>query len=202
MAEANWEQRSFWKLGPNFGLDVKNPQMGKDGTDIYSMYGVTDDKDINVIGLSNATGLFKIYNDRSMEIVAGQNNQSGGVDIVIVSKVGDITITAEKDGNVRIRAKNIVIDADENIDLVAGQNINLKSGKRIVNQTNHLDAIVKTGNLAPKGMSEGERIFGPESQSGVDFIEDNFHAGEETNYTNSEGTPPIEFEQFSTFELC
>ena len=53
--EANWEERSYWRLGPNFGIDVRNPQLGLDGADVYSMYGVTDDKDINVF---NFEGLF------------------------------------------------------------------------------------------------------------------------------------------------
>lgn len=192
MAEANWEQRSYWKLGPNFGIDVKNPQIGLDGPDIYSMYGVTDGKDINVIGLSNGSGLFKIYNDRSIEIIGGQNNPGGGTDIIITGKNGDITITAERSGSVRIRAKNIIIDADENIDLIAGKNINLKSGKRFVVQSNHVDAVARTGNLNPRGMSQGERIYGGDTPSGVDVVQTNFHADHEGKYTGGTELAPGE----------
>ena len=174
--EANWEERSYWRLGPNFGIDVKNPQLGLDGADVYSMYGVTDDKDINVCGLSRGSGIYHIYNDRSIEIIAGQNNSGGGVDIVIAGKNGDITITAERNGNVRIRAKNIIIDADENINLTAGRNVNIKAGSRFVTQSNQADTIAKTGNLAPKWTSTGEKIYPAGSPVGDDCITEAFHA--------------------------
>jgi hypothetical protein len=180
--ETDWQKRSYWKLGPNFGLDIRNQQVGLDGTDIYSFYGVTDNKDTNVFGLSNANGLFKIYNDRSIEIVAGQNN-TGGVDIVIAGKNGDVTITAERNGNVRIRAKNVIIDADENISLSAGRNVNIKAGSRFVVQANQSDCVAKTGNLAPKGTSSGERIFPAGSPAGDDVVQNSFNGGATSKYT-------------------
>jgi len=178
MTVPNLEQKSWWKLGPNFGLTVRDPQSGVDGTDIYSQYAYTDDGDQNVFGLSNGSGICKLYNDRSIEIVAGQNNSGGGIDIEIVSKHGDICITAEKNGNVRIRAKNITLDADENLNIVAGKNVNIRAGKRFVVQANQADCIAKTGNIAPKGTSSGERIYGPECKNGVDSVETAFNAGE------------------------
>jgi hypothetical protein len=180
--EANWEERSYWKLGPNFGIDVKNPQLGLSGQDVYSMYGVTDDKDINVCGLNNGNGLYHIYNDRSIEIIAGQNNSGGGIDINIASKNGDICITAERNGNVRIRAKNIILDADENINLTAGRNVNIKAGSRVVTQSNQADCIAKTGNLAPKGTSSGEKIFPAGSPAGDDEVAETFNAGGTNKY--------------------
>jgi hypothetical protein len=175
--ETYWQQQNYWKLGPNFGLTIKDQQVGYDGTDIYSFYAVTDNKDTNVFGLSNANGLFKLYNDRSIEIIAGQNNAGGGVDIVIAGKNGDITITAERNGNVRIRAKNVIIDADENINLSAGRNVNIKAGSRFVVQTTQADCIAKTGSLAPQGTSSGERVFPQGSPAGDDVIENAFYAG-------------------------
>lgn len=180
--EANWEERSYWKLGPAFGLDVKNPQLGLDGPDVYTLYGVTTDKDINLLSLSDGSGTFKISNDRSIQIVAGQNNSGGGVDIVIEGKNGDITITAEKNGNVKIRAKNIIINADENINLTAGRNVNIKAGSRFVTQSNQADCVAKTGNLAPKGTSTGEKIFPANSPCGADKIQTTFHAGGTNKY--------------------
>ena len=171
------EQRNFCTLGPNFRYEVRNPQVGSDGTDIYTYYAFTDDGDQNAFGLSNGSGLWKLYNDRSIEIVGGQNNDGGGIDIVITGKNGDICITAEKNGNIRIRGKNIIIDADENVNISAGQNVNIRSGKRLVVQSNQVDCVAKTGNLAPKGTSSGERIYGPECKNGVDSVETAFNAG-------------------------
>lgn len=180
--ELNWEARNYWKLGPNFGLEVKNPRNGMDGTDVYTFYATTDNGDQQSFGLSNGSGLFKIYNDHSIEIVAGQTNGKG-VDIVIVGKNGDVTITAERDGNIRIRGKNITIDADENVNISAGKNVNINSAKRCVIQTNQADIIAETGNAAPDNTSAGQRIYGPETPSGADVIKTAYYAGSSEQYT-------------------
>lgn len=180
--EANWEGRSYWKLGPNFGIDVRNPQLGLNGSDVYTMYGVTDNKDISILGLTNGSGMFKICNDRSIQIIAGQNNSGGGVDIVIAGKNGDVTITAERNGNIRIRGKNIIIDADENINLTAGRNVNIKAGSRVVTQSNQADCIAKTGSLAPKGTSTGEKVFPAGSPCGDDVVLYTFNGGSPGQY--------------------
>jgi hypothetical protein len=180
--EINWEARNYWKLGPNFGLDIKNPQMGLDGPDVYSFYATTNNGDQHTFGLSDGKGLFKIYNDKSIEIVAGQTNDGGGIDIQIVSKNGDLTITAERNGNIRIRGKNIILDADQDINISAGRNVNINAAKRFVTQTVQADVVAKTGNLAPQGTSTGERIFPQGSPAGDDIVEDTFFAGDTSKY--------------------
>jgi hypothetical protein len=179
--EINWEARNYWKLGPNFGLDIKNPQLGLDGPDVYSFYATTDNGDQHSFGVTNGSGLFHIYNDKSIEIVAGQTN-GGGVDIQITGKNGDICITAEKNGNIRIRGKNITLDADVDVNISAGRNVNINASKRFVTQTTQADVVAKTGNLAPQGTSTGERVFGSEPKAGVDIVEDTFFGGDTSKY--------------------
>lgn len=178
---ASWEERSFWKLGPHFGLDIRNPQMGLSGPDVYSFYATTDNGDQHSFGLRNAKGLFSIYNDKSIEIIAGQTN-TGGVDIVITGKNGDVTITAEKNGSIRIRGKNITIDADENVNISAGKNVNINAASRCVVQTTQADVVAKTGNLAPQGTSTGERVYGDGAKSGIDKVQDAFSGGDTSKY--------------------
>ena len=120
--DENWQRRGYLALSPKLRIDYNNPQMGLNAQDVYTMYGITDNNEVNVCGLTEG-GIYKIYNDRSIEIVGGKTNNPGGVDITITSKHGDICITAEKNGNVRIRAKNISFDADENININAGKKI-------------------------------------------------------------------------------
>lgn len=67
----NWQGRSLTSFGPKFRIDMNNPQMGCNGTDVYNLYSVTDSKDVFISGLSEG-GNCKIYNDRSIEIIAGQ----------------------------------------------------------------------------------------------------------------------------------
>ena len=158
LSKQNWHQRSIHSFGPKFRLDLNNPTMGVNGTDVYNFYAVTDNKDVCITGLSEG-GVYKIYNDQSIEIVAGQKSKSTGVDIMICGKNGDICITAEKNGTVRIRASEVIIDADETISLSSGKDINIKAGGRFLVQAQQSDCEALTGNAVPKGSSFGEICF-------------------------------------------
>jgi hypothetical protein len=172
----NWQGRSITSFGPKFRLDMNNPTMGLNGTDVYNLYAVTNSKDVCITGLSEG-GTYKIYNDHSIELIAGQKSQSNGVDIVITGRNGDVCITAEKNGRVRIRAQNIMIDADEDVDIKAGRNITLDSGSgRLLIKSNKADCDALDGNLAPKGSSFGEIVFAG-TYVGADIVTKTFSGG-------------------------
>lgn len=148
----NFEQNVKLCFAPKARVDFCNPQMGLNGQDVYTMYAFTDQKDQCVIGLSEG-GLFKVYNDHGIEIVAGQKSQSAGLDINIVSKSGDISLTAEKNGSIRIRGNNIVVDADKDLTFVAGRDMTMKAKGRFLIQANQADCDALMGNLPPSGSS-------------------------------------------------
>ena len=119
-------------------------------------------------------GNYRIYNDHSIEIIAGQKSESNGVDIIISGRNGDVCITAEKNGRVRIRAQNIMIDADEDVDIKAGRNITLDSGSgRLLIKANKADCDALDGNLTPENTSWGEQVFAG-SFVGADVIKTAF----------------------------
>jgi hypothetical protein len=148
----NWEQNVKLCFGPKARFDFTNPQMGLNGVDVYTHYFVTDQNDQCVEGLSEG-GLRKIYNDHGIEIVAGQKSSSTGVDINIISKSGDICLTADKNGSVRIRGTNVTIDADKDMTLIAGRDMTMKAKGRFLIQSNQADCDALIGNLAPSGSS-------------------------------------------------
>ena len=167
----NWQQRKLEGFGPKCRIDMCNPQMGLNGTDVYNIYAVTDSNDVSLTGLSEG-GIYKIYNDQSIEIIAGQNSQSNGVDIVISGRNGDVCITAEKNGKVRIRAQNIMIDDDEDVDIKAGRNITLDSGSgRILLKGSKMDCDGLSGNLVPKSLQFVSKVFSS-SFVGVDIVDE------------------------------
>lgn len=166
LEKQNWQARSINSFGPKFRIDVNNPQMGLNGTDVYTLYAVTDDKKVNVQGLSEG-GLYKLYNDGSIEIIAGQKNQSTGVDIVIAGKNGDVCISAEKNGQVRIRASKVVIDSDEDLVLNAGRDVRVKAGGRFIVQSNEAQCEALIGNLVPKNFTQ---LVFEGTQAGTDFL--------------------------------
>lgn len=159
LKKQNWQRRKCISEGHKFRIDVANPQMGLNGSDVFNLYGITDNKDVFLMGLSEG-GIAKIYNDHSLEIIAGQKSKSTGVDIVITGKNGDVCITAERDGSVRIRGKNIILDADENISLNAGKDIIFKadSGK-ILLKSNEASVDALLGNLPPLPTTFGGLTF-------------------------------------------
>jgi hypothetical protein len=156
----NWEARDIFSLGPKFRIDINNPSMGSNGSDVYNMYATTQSKDVNLCGLTEG-GKYRIYNDREIEIIGGNKSNSDGVDIIIAGLNGDVTITAMKNGKVKIKGKNIMIDADEDIDIKAGRNINLNAANgRILLKGNEVSADGLLGNLIDNTIgSFGMRVF-------------------------------------------
>ena len=157
---ANWEKRSLHSFGSNFRLDICNPQATTSGNQIYEIYGVTDEEeDVNLIGFGE-NGNFHIYNDRTIELVGGQKSTSSGVDILIQGRNGDVCINADRNGRVRIRGKNITLQADEDVDIVAGRNVNLKSGSgRTLISGNTLEKTGLKGNLLEPAAQWATRVF-------------------------------------------
>lgn len=171
----NWEARTIDSRSPKFRIDVANPEMGAEGADVYKIYAVTDNKDVNLCSLSES-GKYKIHNDKSLEIVAGMTNTEGGVDIVITGMKGDVLITAMRDGQVKIKGANIVLQADEDIDLIAGRNINVNGKAKVMLKGNKVQADGLMGNLVEQ--TSGSflmRVFedvvpGGDNPVGVDYL--------------------------------
>ena len=172
----NWEARTIDSRSPKFRIDVANPEMGAEGADVYKIYAVTDDKDVNLCSLSEG-GKYKIHNDKSIEIVAGMNNTEGGVDIVIAGMKGDVLITAMRDGQVKIKGANIVLQADEDIDLIAGRNINVNGKAKVLLKGNKVQADGLIGNLVESTSGsflmrifEGDGILPDDAKVGMDYL--------------------------------
>jgi hypothetical protein len=154
----NWQRRKGHSFSPHFRIDTGNPQMGLNGTVVYDMVAVTDDRMSSSVGMQFG-GKYHIYNDQSIEIVGGQKSRSTGVDIIITGKNGDVWITAEKNGQVRIRGANIVIDADENLTLKAGNNVRIEAGNKIDLKSNIANCDALAGNLAPVQSTFMDKTF-------------------------------------------
>ena len=159
MSGDNWERRILQSFGATFRLDVQNPQTTVGGSDIYNFYSVTDDEKTCLVG-HQQNGIYRVYNMGTIEIVGGEKVTESGIDIVIAGKNGDVIINAEKNGRVRVRGKNITLQADEDIDLTAGRNVNIKSGSgRILMGGNVLEKSGLKGNLLDPEQQWAYRVF-------------------------------------------
>jgi len=164
----NWQQRQYLSFGPHFRIESANPEMGINGSIVYDLFAQTANGDKSIVGMANG-GLYHIYNDQAIEIVGGQEDESGGVNINIIGKNGDVWITAQQNGEVKIRGKKIVVDADEDMDLVAGNNVTIKAGNRILLKSNVADCDALRGNLAPRDVTFLGQVYGG-SKLGIDKI--------------------------------
>ena len=127
----NWARRKIISYTPEFRIDVNNPTNGFLGPGVYEKYVHTDTGDISLNGMNQA-GVYHIYNDQSIEIVggAGKNNDRGGVDIIITGMKGSVWITAQENGDVRIKGANIILEAKEDIKFKCGGNATFDVGQK------------------------------------------------------------------------
>ena len=116
--EQNWQKRSYDSYGPHFRIETSNPELGMCGNVAYNLYGYADSGDISNIGMTG-DGKVHVYGDQTITVAGGAKIDNGGVCVKIVGLNGDVTINAEKNGDVRISGKNIIFDAKENIEFTA-----------------------------------------------------------------------------------
>jgi len=151
--DQNWEKRQYVSFTPQFRIDVNNPQVGFNGSGIYDLYGTNDSGDVSLAGMMQG-GIYRLYNDRTIEIVAGNKSERGGVDICITGMKGSVLITAQENGEIRISGANIVVEAKENLTLKSGADMKLDCGGKfdVVAQEAYCDAPHSYG---PKAISTG-----------------------------------------------
>ena len=167
----NWERRILHSMGSNFRIDVNNPQTSVGGNDVYNIYAATDENASCLMGLQQ-NGIWRLYNDGGIEIVGGQSSESSSVDVIIAGKNGDIVVQAEKNGRVRIRGKNVIIQADEDVDISAGRNVSIGSGSgRVLVKGNTLEKTGLKGNLLEPEANWAFRVFEGTGLPGFAFAE-------------------------------
>jgi len=131
----NWQKRQYDSFGPHFRIETANPELGLVGNVAYNLYGYSDSKDVSNLGMMG-DGQFQIMADQCITIAGGASVEGGGLCINIVGTKGDVAISAEKNGDVRIKGRNIFLDASENIELTTGGKIELDSAELLATSQN------------------------------------------------------------------
>ena len=131
----NWQKRQYDSYGPHFRIETANPELGVCGNIAYNLYGYADSGDTANLGLKG-NGLFDIFADQCITIDGGAKVEGGGVCVNIIGSKGDIAITAMENGDVRISGRNIILDADENIEMTAGGKVEIDSGELLATEQN------------------------------------------------------------------
>ena len=151
----NW---SLWDFDekPNFKFTTGNPTYGFGGGTVFSQqmeqnnqtgyWGMTEDGQMN------------IFNDATITL-SGGNEMEGGECVNIVGANGSVSITAMNNGDIKIKGTNIIIDADENINIMSKKNVTISGKSSIFFDTPNLATNALTGNLAPRDVTFGGLVF-------------------------------------------
>ena len=166
----NW---SIWDFDekPNFKFQTGNPTYGYGGGTVFSQqmeqnnqtgyWGMTEDGQMN------------LFNDDTITI-SGGNTKEGGDCINIVGANGSVNITAMENGDIKIKGTNIIIDADQNINIMSKKNVTI-SGKSSI--------FFDTPNLAPRDVTFGGLVFRG-TKVGQGAISDAFTGGKLDSLTD------------------
>ena len=151
----NW---SLWDFDENpvFKFQTGNPTYGYGGGTVFSQQMEQNDQTAAITLTED--GQLNFFNDDTITITGGITKTSGEC-VNIVGKNGGVTITAMKNGTVKIKGRNIQIDADENINIESKKNVRIHGKSSIFFDTPNLPTNALTGNLAPRNGTLGVIAF-------------------------------------------
>jgi len=168
----NWALWDFDQRS-NYIIETGNPTVGFGGGTVFQE--ITEQNSQTSVRSMTEDGQMNIFNDDCITIVGGVT-KDGGTCINLVGKNGDVTITAEKNGDIKIKGSNILIDADENINITSRKNVTIKGSNSIFFDTPNLNTNALTGNLAPRDVTFGGLVFRG-TKVGGNAISDAFTGG-------------------------
>tara|TARA_B100000424_G_scaffold100866_1_gene75731 strand:- start:515 stop:1246 length:732 start_codon:yes stop_codon:yes gene_type:complete len=152
----NWAARDQESYGPHFRIDTNNPEYGFGGGTIYALIAEKN-KQSSYLGMTE-DGQYNLMNDDCITITGGVT-KNGGACVNIIGKNGDVTITAMRNGDVKIKGKNIIVDADDSLELSSKKNVKITGKNSIFLDTPTLNTNALNGNLAPRDVTFGGLVF-------------------------------------------
>ena len=168
----NWALWDFDQRS-NYIIETGNPTVGFGGGTVFQE--ITEQNSQTSVRSMTEDGQMNIFNDDCITIVGGVT-KDGGTCINLVGKNGDVTITAEKNGDIKIKGSNILIDADENINITSRKNVTIKGSNSIYFDTPNLNTNALTGQLAPRDVTFGGLVFRG-TKVGTDVVSNAFTGG-------------------------
>ena len=176
----NW---SLWDFDENpvFKFQTGNPTYGYGGGTVFSQQMEQNDQTAAITLTED--GQLNFFNDDTITITGGITKTSGDCVNIVGANCG-VTITAMKNGTVKIKGRNIQIDADENINIESKKNVRIHGKSSIFFDTPNLATNALTGNLAPRNVTLGGIAFRG-TKVGQGAISNAFTGGQLESLTSS-----------------
>jgi len=158
---------------PRCVIHKSNPNVGYGGGHCYQM-NFEQNNQTAYIGMTD-DGQFNIFVDDTLTI-SGGNTKEGGTCVNIIGKNGDVSITAENNGNILIKGASINVEADNDLVVSSRKNLTLSGKNSIFLDTPNLNTNAKIGNLVRRSVTFGGRTFAG-TKVGLDQVESAFTSG-------------------------
>ena len=143
----NWYLRECISYNPKVREEICNPSFGYLGASNYFLYTVSDKNLKTSIDFTDA-GKALFNSDESIEIVAGERSGDKSENILVHSRRGNISITADRTGNIRISGNNVVVESNGDLEYVAGSDFVVDAANMRF-QGNSIEADALTGSMVP-----------------------------------------------------
>jgi hypothetical protein len=143
----NWYLRECISYNPKVRVEISNPTFGYLGANNYLLYSVTDKQQKSSLAFSES-GTVELNSDESINIIAGERSGDKAENVFIHSRRGNVTITADRTGTVRVSGNHILVEGDGDIEYIAGNDFSIKANNIKLNG-NSVNTQAMSGNQAP-----------------------------------------------------
>jgi hypothetical protein len=145
--EQNHEIKSF---GPQFFIETGSEKMGYSGRTVYFIGATTKDKVRNNISF-HETGLARYYTENVLQIESGIKCKDNEDAFRTVVHHGNYDVNADK-GEIRLSAKNIIIEATDNLSLLGSKTIQIGypergATKEVLTNADKVHTTTRGGNI-------------------------------------------------------
>ena len=153
----NWFLRDITSYNPKVRVDVCNPSFGYLGSTNYLLYTVTDKQQKSSLAFSES-GVVELNSDECINIVAGERSGDKAENVFIHSRRGNVTITADRTGTVRVSGNHVVVEGDGDIEYIAGNDFSIKANDIKLNG-NSVNTQAMSGNQVPLSQQFLFKVF-------------------------------------------
>ena len=148
------EARVLDSFGPNLVIETNGP-VGVGGALAYQLYATTD-KGAKWQPALHGNGLSTMEASHTLEIQTGKKNKSGRVSFIAMAHHGDVCLNANS-GWVRIKGKNIVIDATNQL-LLQGKHVMIGNADKTTSDVQLLSRKIEINASKEVKVTGGSRI--------------------------------------------
>ena len=153
----NWYLRECISYNPKVRVEISNPTFGYLGANNYLLYSVTDKQQKSSLAFSES-GTVELNSDESINIIAGERSGDKAENVFIHSRRGNVTITADRTGTIKIKSQHIVIEGEGDMEWSTGNNFSIK-GNNVNISGNAVNTDAMSGNQVPLELQFAFKVF-------------------------------------------